>query len=249
MALPTGSLIVLTPEQIEAVSKKGDNVNGTLDFSDVPANQPDLKHLSNSTAGGINLVRSLRGGKGDVIFHELIERGYLRIRTGVNADNEIYYLTNAGVLWLKSQIIPGDYLNFNERYLLIGNPATSAKKLDKPSRIAGQVFSGEGEDISAGLPNTADLESGWWKCGDTGLIRQWGVINRVDGGEDVITPVTFPRPFDNKCFGVTLTLMNEIDPVRSSTANIRYNNLTKLGFDYRSNGSLEKTCFYEAVGK
>lgn len=39
-------------------------------------------------------------------------------------------------------------LGFDERYLQIGNPATSAKKLTNPSRIAGHIFYGQGENIS-----------------------------------------------------------------------------------------------------
>ena len=54
-------------------------------------------------------------------------------------------------------------------YLRIENPATSAKKLEKPSRIAGHVFYGQGEDIkitpddvfnqAVSIPLNADLNS------------------------------------------------------------------------------------------
>lgn len=40
-----------------------------------------------------------------------------------------------------------DFRIFNERYLGINNPATSAKKLENPCRIAGHVFDGNGNDI------------------------------------------------------------------------------------------------------
>lgn len=39
-------------------------------------------------------------------------------------------------------------LELDSIYLRIENPATSAKKLEKPSRIAGHVFYGQGEDIT-----------------------------------------------------------------------------------------------------
>ncbi|WP_272573306.1 phage tail-collar fiber domain-containing protein [Providencia sp. PROV259] len=60
-------------------------------------------------------------------------------------------------------------LGLDSIYLRIENPATSAKKLEKPSRIAGHVFYGQGEDITitpddvfnqaVSIPLNADLNS------------------------------------------------------------------------------------------
>ncbi len=60
-------------------------------------------------------------------------------------------------------------LGLDSVYLRIENPATSAKKLEKPSRIAGHVFYGQGEDITitpddvfnqaVSIPLNADLNS------------------------------------------------------------------------------------------
>nr|DAG78690.1 MAG TPA: tail fiber protein [Caudoviricetes sp.] len=43
---------------------------------------------------------------------------------------------------------------------------------------------------------------GWWRCGDTGLIRQWGLSRGAGDGEAWIT---FPIPFPNVCLGGSVT--------------------------------------------
>ncbi|WP_426578565.1 gp53-like domain-containing protein [Xenorhabdus stockiae] len=46
--------------------------------------------------------------------------------------------------------------------------------------------------------NTAQKEpNGWWKCGDTGIIYQWGITNRTLG-EDYLD-VRFPLQFPSAC--------------------------------------------------
>ena len=46
--------------------------------------------------------------------------------------------------------------------------------------------------------NTASKQAnGWWKCGDTGIIYQWGTDNRIrdDSSYDVKLPIPFPNVF------------------------------------------------------
>ncbi|WP_254361352.1 gp53-like domain-containing protein [Photorhabdus heterorhabditis] len=52
--------------------------------------------------------------------------------------------------------------------------------------------------------NTANLsDNGWWICGDTGLIYQWGTVQFVESWGDKY--VSFPKAFPNKCLSVQVS--------------------------------------------
>ncbi|WP_428984849.1 gp53-like domain-containing protein [Rahnella bonaserana] len=53
--------------------------------------------------------------------------------------------------------------------------------------------------------NTANLGGGWWRCGDTGMIKQWGYVNKGSRGWST---VNFPIPFPNACANVQVTVVN-----------------------------------------
>jgi len=53
--------------------------------------------------------------------------------------------------------------------------------------------------------NTANLGGGWWRCGDTGMIKQWGVVNKGSRGWST---VNFPIPFSSTCVNVQVTAIN-----------------------------------------
>ncbi|MEX9897979.1 gp53-like domain-containing protein [Proteus mirabilis] len=60
-----------------------------------------------------------------------------------------------------------------------------------------------------GAKNTANkAQSGWWKCGDTGLIYQWGVVTGCTTRTD---SRAFPIPFPNKCLSVSGSYVSEDD--------------------------------------
>lgn len=53
------------------------------------------------------------------------------------------------------------------------------------------------------LKNTAFLDaSGWWKCAETGMIKQWGYTL---GASDSVTHRSFPIAFPNRCFSLVAT--------------------------------------------
>lgn len=70
------------------------------------------------------------------------------------------------------------------------------------------TYSGDGSQLTnlpqatadvpgAVLKNTASLSpNGWWKCAQTGLIRQWGFTM---GASDTVTHRSFPIAFPNRC--------------------------------------------------
>ncbi|WP_334471003.1 gp53-like domain-containing protein [Arsenophonus sp. PmNCSU2021_1] len=56
-----------------------------------------------------------------------------------------------------------------------------------------------------GAKNTAHLATnGWWKCGDTGFIRQWGVTPPLNAGQ--IYTVSLPCPVPHAIFSANATV-------------------------------------------
>lgn len=129
------------------VNKAGDNVTGTLQFNGVAPLTYDIESLTGNKDEIANYLRRFRHLYNSTIFHEIVTGGGIQIATGTAPTNIIYSLSSGGSLTLKGRVIPADFLDFNQRYLGINNPAISAKKLNKPSRIAGHTFQGQGEDI------------------------------------------------------------------------------------------------------
>ncbi|KAA1174644.1 gp53-like domain-containing protein [Photorhabdus heterorhabditis] len=78
-------------------------------------------------------------------------------------------------------------------------------QLNKPTAgDVGAYTKGE-SDERYGSKNTAlKSTNGWWRCGDTGMIYQWGVT-RVLNPEEVII-VQLPIRFSNVCLCVMLTV-------------------------------------------
>ncbi|WP_249216209.1 gp53-like domain-containing protein [Providencia rettgeri] len=54
---------------------------------------------------------------------------------------------------------------------------------------------------SGGKSTASKTQSGWWKCGDTGMIIQWGRGNLSNETMKVIFPIAFP----NECLTVSAT--------------------------------------------
>ncbi|MGJ0639413.1 gp53-like domain-containing protein, partial [Xenorhabdus bovienii] len=95
---------------------------------------------------------------------------------------------------------------------------------------------------SRGVKNTALKSSrGWWECGDTGIILQWGVVTR---GSDE-TRVDFPVKYANACFSVQLTLGNASG---GSNANIVAYGVSNSGFVYYAPSIQEPWAYWFAVG-
>ncbi|WP_241016882.1 phage tail protein [Providencia stuartii] len=129
------------------VNKAGDSVTGTLKFNGVAPLAYDIESLTGNKDEIANYLRKFRYLYNSTIFHEIVTKDGIQIATGAEPTNLIYSLSSSGSLILKGRVIPTDFLDFNQRYLGINNPAIAAKKLDKPSRIAGHTFQGQGEDI------------------------------------------------------------------------------------------------------
>lgn len=99
----------------------------------------------------------------------------------------------------------------------------SATKLTTPRTINGYPFDGtqnvtipipsvdvnkayvDAQVATKGNKSTGSMEyNGWHKCGDTGMIQQWGRVATASGTGQVT--VDFPIPFPNVCMMVTATV-------------------------------------------
>ncbi len=87
---------------------------------------------------------------------------------------------NGGRLTVPEQVIPGNYGNFDSRYQAKG---------------------------SYGKPNSASKSTnGWWKCGDTGIIKQWGIVSV---GDNSVVTANFPIPFPNGCKSLVVSARSQ----------------------------------------
>ncbi|WP_311746806.1 gp53-like domain-containing protein [Proteus penneri] len=72
-----------------------------------------------------------------------------------------------------------------------------------------------------GAKNTASkAQSGWWKCGDTGIIYQWATVKGCTTRTDFRS---FPIPFPNKCLSVSGSYVNEDDYGQGVSIKIKSN--------------------------
>ncbi|WP_132352748.1 gp53-like domain-containing protein [Photorhabdus khanii] len=87
-----------------------------------------------------------------------------------------------------------------------------------------------------GNKNTASKDiNGWWKCGDTGVIYQWGVVL---GGDEYL--VQFPISFPNRCTSVVATTdgrMKSQSPI-SDRCFVEVSNITSASFTATTVGAL-----------
>ena len=87
---------------------------------------------------------------------------------------------------------------------------------------------------------------GWWKCGDTGLMIQWGEVSSPN-------KVWFPTSFSWRCFSITFGQKNTAGWMTSPMAD----NIDKAGFSFYNNGrspndvnnqNVGDKVFYMAIG-
>ncbi|MBS9432601.1 gp53-like domain-containing protein [Photorhabdus hainanensis] len=62
--------------------------------------------------------------------------------------------------------------------------------------------------------------NGWWKCGDTGIIYQWGYNPK--GGPGQIT-VTYPIPFPTACLSMQVSVYSNAIPADNYSTVYEFN--------------------------
>lgn len=135
--------------------------------------------------------------------------GFLLHRVYGNAGFQLGNVYGSGVLqfreraqgaWLK----PITLANLNSPAFTGAPTAPTPSVEDRGStRIATVQYIDWRLSAFSRSPSIAQLGVvGWWRCGDTGLIRQWGLSRGAGDGEAWIT---FPIPFPNVCLGGSVT--------------------------------------------
>ncbi|OCQ52661.1 Phage tail fiber repeat protein [Photorhabdus australis subsp. thailandensis] len=146
-----------------------------------------------------------------------------------------YFVYNSSRIYTRSQYANGAWTPWAREYNTLNKPTAADidvyTKAEVDSRVNTKVnMNTAGKDIN-----------GWWKCGDTGIIYQWGTVNWT--GYD--TPVNFPIQFPNVCVNVLLTLSHKSD--LKSSYNTVANKLSVTGFNYWAYPT-EISAFWFAIG-
>lgn len=139
-------------------------------------------------------------------FYSTLGAGFVTIENGYPAD-----LNSVGVIRVSRwgvRLLLQEIITENARY-------TRRYDLDKPLDIKWET---------SRLNEVLKARNGWWKCGDTGLIKQWGTANT-----DLI--VNFPIAFPVTCTNLSISLISAepkyADSVFISTTD-------HLGFSYQT---------------
>ncbi|PQQ35033.1 hypothetical protein C6H69_02130 [Photorhabdus luminescens] len=89
--------------------------------------------------------------------------------------------------------------------------------------------------------------NGWWKCGDTGMIYQWGITRVLEPQEIIV--VQLPVRFSNVCVSVMLTVnrLGSGDGIANGYAAVLSPSSFKLTNDYANTG-ISVGYYWFAVG-
>lgn len=142
---------------------------------------------------------------------------YVDIATGNVALQ--HNVSVGGPLSCNSTITPGNYSNFDARYYTKGQ--TDAAYMAKTGAYTKAEV--DSRLNAKGPTNTASKAvNGWWKCGSTGVIIQWGQI--PSGNGERVVAVTFPVAFPNAVRSVSGIIANPTENVELD-AFLEYTNL------------------------
>ncbi|OHY48212.1 hypothetical protein BBX45_11120 [Proteus mirabilis] len=124
------------------------------------------------------------------------------ISLGIKTEGKPAVVFNFGTIWRT--------LSFQDKggtIALSGDSYTKAESNKQLDDIKNNVYSKSASDGKYGLKNTiSKLDNGWWKCGDTGLIYQYGIVSGCVSSDE---SRSFPIPFPNKCLSMVGGYLNE----------------------------------------
>lgn len=130
------------------------------------------------------------------------------------------------------------------------NANTNANgRVPNTRKVNGKPLSGDinlnAGDVGAGAKSTASkAQIGWWKCNDTGIIYQWGLVKGSVSESDVRS---FPIAFPNRCFNILVSYVNRDygagagAEIKSNTNFLIFNRTTQAGWS-------DMVCCYFAMG-
>ncbi|MEQ5565242.1 hypothetical protein ABN335_15120 [Providencia rettgeri] len=217
MSKPTGKLIRVTPASIGAVpvgrkvNNKALSADITLTAADVKA-VPDTRKVNNKTlnadvtltAADIKAVPDTRK-----VNNKALSTDITLTAADIKAVPDTRKVNNKA---LSADIT-----------LSAGDVGTYTKEeIDK-------------KIIASGGKNTASkLANGWWKCGDTGLIYQWGIATHAK-------KTMFPIAFPTMCAQIVLGC-------NGSTGSSGYYYKTNISFEVNTGGGGSTSASYIAIG-
>ncbi|HEJ9540022.1 TPA: phage tail protein [Proteus mirabilis] len=136
-----------------------------------------------------------------IALNEVMSRNG-NISLGIKTEGKPAVVFNFGTIWRT--------LSFQDKdgtIALSGDSYTKAESNKQLDDIKNNVYSKSASDGKYGLKNTiSKLDNGWWKCGDTGLIYQYGIVSGCVSSDE---SRSFPIPFPNKCLSMVGGYLNE----------------------------------------
>lgn len=143
------------------------------------------------------------------------------------AGNTAIALNNLGITALLDKKSPID------SPILTGNPkAPTPTQASNDNSVATTAFVRTLAATQTAPKNTASLgQSGWWKCADTGFIKQWGTVTVTSNpGQNASAGATFPIAFPNACVNVSPTRWVDAAGDTAADGGIQLVSISKTGF-------------------
>ena len=120
---------------------------------------------------------------------------------------QVYYVYNSSRVYTRSQYTTGNFTPWAREYNTQNKPSAAdvgavptSRTINGKSLLTDLILTAA--DLGITIPsvpkNTALIDiNGWWKCGDTGLIIQWGIVRPPPIGYSTVN-VPLPTNFPNK---------------------------------------------------
>lgn len=103
--------------------------------------------------------------------------------------------------------------------------------------------------VRKGISNTGSIgQTGWWRCGDTGLLRQWGASSAINADESIT--ITLPVSPPNGIVNVQATLISNVastNGAQSAYAQVLTKNTFALHHDDTMRENRPMQIYWEAI--
>ncbi|MCA6221908.1 pyocin knob domain-containing protein [Photorhabdus antumapuensis] len=231
-------------ENINAGVSNTRKINGKVLSEDITITSQDIfdkqaisvgdnANLNNITTPGVYYQKYHEYAKNGFNYPELLAGSLIVLKAAGVIQR--YFVYNSSRIYTRSQFGNNPWTEWAKEYNTLNEPSGKV--------IGGYTKSEVDRLVNAkGNKNTA-LKSvnGWWKCGSTGVIYQWGIVNWAAYD----TQVNFPIQFPNACVNVLLTLSNKSH--LQSSYNVVARQLSVTGFSYWAYQT-EISAYWFAIG-
>ncbi len=175
-----------------------------------------------------------------IALNEVMSRNG-NISLGLKTVDKPAVVFNFGTIWRT--------LSFQDKdgtIALSGDSYTKSESNKQLDDIKNNVYSKSESDGKYGLKNTiSKLDNGWWKCGDTGLIYQYGIVSGCVSSDE---SRSFPIPFPNKCLSMVGGYLNENEWGQGISMRVIDNKTFFSVVRSSSGGWVSARAYYIAIG-